>query len=70
MVKQTSLVNLKCCLIWAVDDKLIYISAVVGHKVVFLDQANEQGVLYSLGVIPYSIIISQEITNLVGVCHS
>ena len=55
---------------WSVDDKLISIPAVVGHKVVVLDQAKEQDVGYSLGVIPYRIIISREITNFVGVCHS
>ena len=70
MVKQTSLGHLKCWPLWAVDDKLISISAVVGHRVIFLDQAKGQDVRYSLGFIPYSIRISQEITNLVGVCHS
>ena len=51
-------------------DKLISISAVVGHRVIFLDQAKGQDVCYSLGVIPYRIIISLEITNYVGVCQS
>ena len=52
------------------DDKLISISAVVGHKVIFLDQANGQDVIYSLGVITYRIRISGEVTNFVGVYHS
>ena len=70
MVKNTSIGHLKCLLLWAVDHKLISISAVVGHRVIFLDQAKGQDVRYSLGFIPYRIRISQEITNLVGVCHS
>ena len=48
---------------WAVDDKLISISAVVGHRVIFLDQAKGQDVCYSLGVIPHRIRISRDITN-------
>ena len=70
MVKQTSLGHLKCWPLWAVDEKLISISAVVGHMVIFLDQDKEQDVRYSLGVIPYRIRISREVTNFVGVCHS
>ena len=69
MVKQTSLGHLKCWPLWAMDDKLVSISAVVGHRVIFLDQAKEQDVCYSLGVIPYRIRISREVTNFVGVCH-
>ena len=38
----------------------------MGHRVIFLDQAKVQYVFYSLGVIPHRIIISREITNLVG----
>ena len=53
-----------------VDDKLISISAVIGHRVIFLNQAKVQDVSYSLEVIPHRIIISLDITNLVGVCHS
>ena len=52
------------------DNKIIYISAVVGHRVIFLDQSKGQDVCYSLGVILYRIRISREITNFVGVCHS
>ena len=37
---------------------------------IFLDQAKGQDVSYSLGVIPYMIGISGEVTNFVGVCHS
>ena len=70
MVKQTSLGHLKCFPLWAVDDKLISISAVIGHRVIFLDQAKGHDVLYSLGVIPHKIIISRDITNIVGLCHS
>ena len=52
MVKQTSLGHLKCWPMWAVDDKLISILDVVGHKVIFLDQAEGQDVSYSVGIIP------------------
>ena len=52
------------------DDKLIYVLAVVVHRVVFLDQTKGQDVIYYLGVIPYRIGISGGITNFVGVCHS
>ena len=54
---------------WAVDDKLISILAVVGHKVIFIVQAEGKDVSYPLGVIPDSIGISGEVTNFVGVCH-
>ena len=70
MVKHTSLGHLKCWPLWAVDDKIISILAVVGHRVIFLDHAKGQDVQYSPGVIPYRIRISREITNLVGVCSS
>ena len=63
MVKQTNIGNLKCWPLCDVDDKLIYILAVVGHRVIFLDQAKGQDVSYSLGVIPYRIEISREVTN-------
>ena len=69
MIEKTSLVHLECWPLWAVNDKLIYISAVIGHRVIFLDQAKGKDVRYPLGVIPYRIRISREITNLVGVCH-
>ena len=52
------------------DEKLISISDVVGHRVIFMDQAKVQDVSYSLGVIPYRIRISREVTNFIGVCHS
>ena len=70
MIKQTNLGHLKCWPLWDVDDKLISISAVVGHRVFFLYQAKGQDVSYSLGVIPYRIRISREVTNFVGMCHS
>ena len=70
MVKQTSLGHLKCWLLWAVDDKLISILDVVGHRVIFLDQAKGRDVRYTLGVIPYRIIIYGEVNNFVGLCHS
>ena len=44
MVKHTSLGHLKCWSLWAVDDKLISISAVVGHRVIFLELAKGQDV--------------------------
>ena len=70
MIENTSLGHLECWPLWAVNDKLISISAVIGHRVIFLDQAKGQDVCYSLGVIPHRIRISREITNIVGVCHS
>ena len=70
MVKQTSLGNIKCWPLWSVDDKLISILAVVGHRVIFPDQAKGKDVSYSLGVITYRIIISREVTNFFGVFHS
>ena len=70
MVKQASLGHLKCWMMWAVDEKLISILDVLGHKVIFLDQAEVQDVSYYLGVIPERIGISGEVTNFVGVCHS
>ena len=70
MVKYISLGHLKCWPLWAVDDKIISVSAVIDYRVIFLDQAKEHYVCYSLGVIPHRIRISQDITNLVGVCHS
>ena len=70
MVKQTSLGHLKCWPLWAVDDKLISISAVVGQRVIFLEQAKGKDFNYPLGVIPYRIRISREVTHFVGVCHS
>ena len=59
MVKQTSLGHLKCSPLWAVDDKLVSISAVIGHMVIFLDQENVQDVCYSLGVLPHRIRIDR-----------
>ena len=66
MVKQASLSHLKLWPLWVVNDKLISISAVVGHRVVFLDQAKVQDVRYSLEVIPYRIRISGEVANFFG----
>ena len=70
MLKQTSLGHLKCCTLWALDEKIISISAVVGHRVIFLNQSKGQNVNYSLGVIPHRIRISGEVTNFFGLCHS
>ena len=70
MLKQTSLGYLKCWPLLDADDKLIYILAVVGHRIIFLDQAKVQYVSYYLGVILYMIGIYREVTNFVGVCHS
>ena len=70
MVKHTSLGHLKFWPLWDVDDKLISISAVIGHRVIFLDQAKVQDVRYSLGVISHRIRISQDIANIFGVCNS
>ena len=70
MVKHTSLGNLKCWPLCAVYVKLIFILAVVGHRVILLDHAEGQDVIYSLGVIPYRIEIDVEATNCFGACHS
>ena len=70
MIKNTSLGHLECLPLRAVNDKLIPISSVIGHRVIFMDQAKGKDVLYSLGVIPHRIRIPREITNLFGVCHS
>ena len=35
-----------------------------------MDKAEGKDVSYSLGVIPDRIVISGEVTNFVGVCHS
>ena len=70
MIEKTSLGHLECWPLWDVNEKLISISAVIGHRVIFLDQAKGQDICYCLGVIPYRIRISREITNFVGVCHS
>ena len=64
MIEKTSLGNLECCPLWAVNDKLISISAVIGHRVIFMDQAKGQDVCYSLGVIPHRIRVSRDITIL------
>ena len=70
MVKKTRLGHPKCWLLLDVDDKIIQILAVVGHKDIFMDKAEGQDVSYPLGFIPDKIGISGEVTNFVGVCHS
>ena len=50
MVKHTSLGHIKCWPLCSVDEKLIFILAVVGHRVIFMDQSKGQYVSYSLGV--------------------
>ena len=70
MVKQTSLGHLKCWPLWDVDDKLISVSSIVGHRVIFMYQSEVQDVRYPLGIISYRIGISVAVTNFVGVCHS
>ena len=52
MAKQKSLVHHKCWPLWDVDDKLISVLSLVGHRVIFLYQAKGQDVIYSLGIIP------------------
>ena len=69
MVKQTSPDHIKCWTLWAVYEKLISILDAVGHRVIFLDQAEGKDVIYYLGVIPYKIGIYVEVANFVGVCH-
>ena len=70
MVKKAILGSLKCLPLWDVDDKLISILVVVGHKMIFLDQAEGQDVRYFLGVISDRIRISKEVKKFVGVCYS
>ena len=70
MVKQNSLGHIKFWPRWIVDDKLISVLAVVGHREIFLDQAKGNDVSYSPGVIAYRIGIYGEVTNFVGACHS
>ena len=70
MVKHTSLGHLECWMLWAVDDKLISVLAIVGHKVIFLDHSEGQYVSYSLGVILDRIGISGDFANFVGMCRS
>ena len=70
MVKHTRLGHPKYWQLWSVDEKLIIILAVVGHKMIILDQAKIQDVGYSLGVILHRIVISEDVTNFVRMCHS
>ena len=63
MIKHTSLGHLKCWTLWAVYKKPISVLAVVGHKMILLDQAEGRDVSYSLGVVPDRIEISGEVTN-------
>ena len=70
MIEKTRLGHLECLLLWAVNDKLTSILAVMGHRVIFIEQAKGQDVCYSLGVIKHRIRISLEITNISGACHS
>ena len=52
------------------DEKLISVLAVMGHKVIFLDQSEVHNASYSLGVISDRIHISGYVSNFIGVCHS
>ena len=70
MVKQTILGHLQCWPLWAVNDKLISIYVVIGHRVIFLDQAEGQDFIYYPEVIPDRIRISVKVTNYVVVCKS
>ena len=70
MVKHNSLGHLKCWSLWSVDEKLISVLDVVGHNIILRGQSEVQDVSYSLGVIPDRIVISGEVANFVGVCHS
>ena len=44
MIEKTSLVHLECWPLWAVNNKLVSVSAVIGHRVIFLDQAKGKDV--------------------------
>ena len=56
IIKQTSLVHIKCWPMLAVEKKLISIFDVVGHKMILIDQAEGKDVSYSLGFIPDRIL--------------
>ena len=49
MIEHTSLGKLEDWPLWDVDNKLIYILAVVGHQMILMDQAKGQDVGYSIG---------------------
>ena len=69
MLKQASLSHIKFFSLWAGYDKIISILAILGPKVVFLDQDEVQYVRYSLEVIPDRIVISGEVHNFIGLCN-
>ena len=50
MVKHNILGNLRCWPLWAVDDKLIYILAVVGHKEIFWTRPRDRMLSIPLGL--------------------
>ena len=50
MVKHTSIGHLKCWLLWAVDDKIISILAVIGHKVIFWTRPRDRMFTIHLGL--------------------
>ena len=50
MVKHTSLGNIKRWPLWDVDDKLIYILAVVDHKVIFWTRTRDRMLAIPLGL--------------------
>ena len=64
MIEQTSIDHLECCPLWDLYERLISILNVVGHQMILLNQAQGQGVVYYLGVIPDKIGISREVTNV------
>ena len=70
MIEQAILCHSECWTLWSLDEKLISILSIAGHHIILMDQNEEQGVVYSLGVILDRIRISEEVANFVGVCHS
>ena len=50
--------------------KLISVLDVLGQNMILLYQAGGWDVSYYLGVVPYRIGISVEVTNFIGVCNS
>ena len=50
MVKHTRIGYLKCWPLWAVDDKVIYILYVVGHRVIFWTRPRDRMLSIPLGL--------------------
>ena len=69
-VEENRLGHIKCCLLWAMNNKLIPIFTVISHFMAFMYKSEWQDVVYPLWVIPNRIWVSREVTNIVGVIYS